>query len=79
MKAKQAQQTHGRNAIRCAGLLVFAFLLSIQPALGAATSDPNANQLYQWRALPDLPEPIGVAGPYAGISNDTLIVAGGAH
>jgi len=79
MKAMQAQQTHGQNAIRCAGLLVFVFLLSIQPALGAATSDPNASELYQWRPLPDLPEPIGVAGPYAGISNDALIVAGGAH
>jgi len=79
MKAKQAQQTHGRNAIRCAGLLVFAFLLSLQPALGTGTGDPNASGLYQWRSLPDLPEPLGVAGPYAGISNDALIVAGGAH
>ena len=79
MKAKQAQQTHGKNAIRCAWLLVFAFLLSLQSALGAGTGEPNASGLYQWRPLPDLPEPIGVAGPYAGISNDALIVAGGAH
>jgi SSS family transporter len=35
--------------------------------------------LYEWEALTDLPEPIGVAGPFAGISNDALIVAGGAH
>ena len=32
-----------------------------------------------WKTLPDMPEPLGVGGPYAGISNNVLIVAGGAH
>lgn len=33
----------------------------------------------QWHALPDLPDPLGVAGPFVGVHNDKLIVAGGAN
>ena len=33
----------------------------------------------QWDVLPDLPDPIGVAGPFVGVHNDALIVAGGAN
>ncbi len=29
--------------------------------------------------LPDLPDPIGLAGPFAGVSNGALVVAGGAN
>jgi len=80
MKADQIQQTFGRrNTAKRAGLIVIGCLLSLQVAFGAATDNPNAKQAYQWRALPDLPEPLGVAGPYAGFSNSALIVAGGAH
>ncbi|MEW4563128.1 sodium/solute symporter [Bremerella sp. JC770] len=32
-----------------------------------------------WHQLPDLPDTLGVAGPFAGISEDALIVAGGAN
>ncbi|QDU75936.1 Sodium/glucose cotransporter [Bremerella volcania] len=32
-----------------------------------------------WNKLPDLPNPLGVAGPFAGISGSALIVAGGAN
>jgi N-acetylneuraminic acid mutarotase len=35
--------------------------------------------LYTWQALPDLPEPLGVAGPCAGVSNGALVVAGGSR
>jgi SSS family transporter len=31
------------------------------------------------KPLPDLPDPLGVAGPFAGVHEDALIVAGGAH
>ena len=31
------------------------------------------------KALPDLPDSIGVAGPFVGVHNDALIVAGGAN
>ena len=33
----------------------------------------------KWEALPDLPDTIGVAGPFVGVHNDALIVAGGAN
>ena len=32
-----------------------------------------------WNALPDIPGKLGVAGPFAGVHNDALIVAGGAN
>ncbi len=32
-----------------------------------------------WTSAPALPEPLGVAGPFAGVSEGSLIVAGGAH
>ena len=40
---------------------------------------PEGGIPFAWSRLPDLPEPLGVAGPYAGVGNDALIVAGGAH
>ena len=48
---------------------------------GISWSQPatEPGRLYDWEALPDLPEPLGVAGSCAGVSNDALIVAGGAH
>jgi SSS family transporter len=33
----------------------------------------------QWSALPDLPDALGVAGPFVGTHQDALIVAGGAN
>ena len=44
-------------------------------------ADPAAASLatLDWQSLPDLPDPIGVAGPFVGVHNDALIVAGGAN
>ncbi len=40
----------------------------------------GAAEVLEWTELPQLPDGgLGVAGPFAGISNDTLIVAGGAN
>lgn len=36
-------------------------------------------ELLSWKELPALPDELGVAGPFAGIHNDALIVAGGAN
>jgi N-acetylneuraminic acid mutarotase/MFS family permease len=43
----------------------------------AATSaeDEHVN----WERLPDVPDRVGFAGPFAGVSADTLLVAGGAN
>lgn len=38
-----------------------------------------ADAALDWRQLPSIPDPIGVAGPFAGVSGDALIVAGGAN
>lgn len=38
-----------------------------------------SNVALDWRQLPPLPDPIGFAGPYAGVSGGALIVAGGAN
>jgi len=35
--------------------------------------------LLTWEPLPDLPDEVGVAGPFVGVHNDALIVAGGAN
>ena len=50
----------------------------ITPALlrGQETADGN---LYDWTQMPLLPDELGVAGPFVGIHNDALIVAGGAN
>lgn len=55
-----------------ARLTVFACVLLI-PIAGRA-GDPLS-----WDRLPPLPDPIGFAGSFAGVSRDTLIVAGGAN
>ena len=36
-------------------------------------------EVLQWSQLPDLPSKVGVAGPFAGVHNDVLIMAGGAN
>ena len=43
------------------------------------TSDGRAADRLNWTELPPLPDPIGFAGPYAGVAGDALIVAGGAN
>ncbi|MDY0165137.1 MAG: sodium:solute symporter [Thermoguttaceae bacterium] len=45
----------------------------------AVASEPQAEGALRWEALPDLPEPLGVAGPFVGVHHDALIVAGGAN
>ena len=38
-----------------------------------------AEDILDWTELPELPAQLGVAGPFAGVSNDALIVAGGTN
>ena len=39
----------------------------------------SAEMSLHWRQLPPIPASLGVAGPFAGVSGDALIVAGGAN
>ena len=54
-------------------------LLPIQSLAGAENQEaPDADWL-AWNQLPDLPEDLGVSGPFVGVQNDALIVAGGTN
>jgi N-acetylneuraminate epimerase len=55
------------HALWCAAVL----LMSLQ--------SPAAEVSLTWEQLPPLPDPLGVAAPFAGVSGDALIVAGGAN
>ncbi len=59
----------------------FAAVLStlVAGATPAHASEPPSEGPLVWQSLPDLPDPLGVAGPFAGVHNDALIVAGGAN
>ena len=64
--------------------LMVAWLLVLTPGVAAAAeqAEPAPKTLagtLQWQALPDLPLELGVAGPFVGVHNDALIVAGGAN
>ena len=56
-------------------LMMLATLVSLFPVELRAQ---DAGQL-TWREYPSLPDELGVAGPFAGVHNDALIVAGGAN
>ncbi|WP_339734233.1 sodium/solute symporter [uncultured Gimesia sp.] len=47
----------------------------------ATPSRVNAEEvnLLSWKELPGLPDELGVAGPFAGVHSDALVVAGGAN
>jgi len=50
-------------------------ILVVLSVIGARS---NA-EVIQWGQLPDLPDALGVAGAFSGVSSDALIVAGGAN
>lgn len=43
------------------------------------TTALSAEKSPAWKQLPSLPDPLGVAGPFAGVSGGALLVAGGAN
>lgn len=45
----------------------------------AAVPGVHAQDKVTWRELPPIPDPVGFAGSYAGVSKGALIVAGGAN
>jgi SSS family solute:Na+ symporter len=54
-----------------------ALLLAVLSPPAAATDTPES--ALQWSRLPDLPDPLGLGGPFVGTSNNALIVAGGSN
>jgi len=49
------------------------------PMEGLTTEKTFQDGPLQWRRLPDLPNPLGVAGPFVGVHQNALILAGGAN
>lgn len=69
---------------KIAGLLAWiGFLLTGGlPTVLAEDSQSVANsppRVLEWSSLPDLPDALGVAGPFVGVHKNALIVAGGAN
>jgi len=58
-------------------LVVFFLVFSHAEAMAAKLGPAPA--ALEWSQLPPLPDPLGLAGPFAGVSNDVLIIAGGAN
>lgn len=73
------------NTLRRGCRLFFRFCvvlatLCLSAGLVLADGDGGPGREYlKWSTLPDLPDGIGVAGPYVGVSNGALVVAGGAN
>ncbi|HUV14914.1 MAG TPA: hypothetical protein VMY18_14820, partial [Acidobacteriota bacterium] len=57
-------------------LLLFSRISSLQ---SSTSPKPFSTDFLSWKALPDLPGRIGVAGPFVGVHRNALIVAGGAN
>ena len=60
------------------GLAAVSLLASGEPSGGADPAPLPASRL-EWRVLPPLPDPIGVAGPFVGAHRGAIVVAGGAN
>jgi predicted MFS family arabinose efflux permease/N-acetylneuraminic acid mutarotase len=56
-------------------LVLFSMLVVAKHAVGAG---PDVD-VFHWQTLPPLPDVAGLAGPFAGVSDDALIVAGGSQ
>ena len=54
-------------------------LLVILFATGQCIVRADDAKLLSWSKLPSIPDELGFAGPFAGVHNDALIVAGGAN
>lgn len=62
------------NATRV--FVTLAFWLAVAATGFGQTTKPS---MLEWSELPDLPDDLGLAGPFAGLHGDALIVAGGAN
>jgi SSS family transporter len=58
-------------------ILSALWLLAVAHCPAAAEEPPR--EILRWESLPDLPDPLGLGGPFAGVSGGALIVAGGAN
>lgn len=59
--------------------IIFLFILFMFTTLNNSLAQENATSPLKWQTLPPIPDQIGYAGSFVGVSNDALIVAGGAN
>jgi N-acetylneuraminic acid mutarotase len=68
-----------RFYIFIAAWLAVALLGSALAWADEPTKAADAAEWFRWDALPDLPDPLGVAGPCVGVTNGVLVVAAGSN
>lgn len=66
--------TSTRNTVIC-----FVLLATFLGATATTCGQDVANRRLEWSELPSLPNELGVAGPFVGVHNGALLVAGGAN
>jgi solute:Na+ symporter, SSS family len=71
------QHEHVRLAIAI-GICALTGLAAPRTSQAQSLAVDSISKL-NWERLPSLPNELGVAGPFVGVHNDTLIVAGGAN
>jgi N-acetylneuraminic acid mutarotase len=69
----------GDSFLRIAAVAAWLLAVVNLPAFAQADLSPGMNSSLGWKALPSIPDREGFAGPFAGVSGGTLIVAGGAN
>lgn len=60
-------------------VLILAWFACVWTAGTGGISAEDNQARYRWEEMPSIPDELGVAGPFAGVHNDALIVAGGAN
>lgn len=70
---------HGLLTIGCLLFGPFECVVPNALATEAASLDTAIPSVLAWQPLPSLPDDLGVAGPFVGVHNDALVVAGGAN
>ena len=73
------QRHRSPKRYRSNALLLAVFFIVFSHTVVMGAKHEQAPTVLEWSQLPPLPDPIGLAGPFAGVSNDVLIIAGGAN
>ncbi len=74
----QLVTTHCVNAFIISTML-FVLCIFNCTISASETDSQSENDMLEWSELPQLPDSLGVAGPFVGIHDNALIVAGGAN
>lgn len=64
------------NLAKASAIVLVALLIALLPVRNGVAEE---QELLTWEELPAVPDELGFAGPFAGVHNDALIVAGGAN